>query len=287
MPIFGRREGKLVRNASPIRMMMPYLMRGRNEAAVYFTQELDLTKTLKYIEEQNEGLEEKKVSFLQIYLCAIARTLGIRQQLNRFVVGSRLYQRNNIEISFAVKKRFEDSARITTVKISFSPDETLDSLEEKLKGAIQVGRGDKKTGSEVEVGLLMYLPRFVLKGVMWLQRTLDYFNILPYFMIKDDPLYASMFIANLGSIGLDAPYHHLFEYGTIPLFAVIGRIQKTPKFHEDGSFELRDTVKVKYTYDERIADGFYCASSLDILKELIENPEQLETPPEKGVPATS
>ena len=30
-------------------------------------------------------------------------------------------------------------------------------------------------------------------------------------MIAADPLYASMVVANLGSVGLDAAYHHLFE----------------------------------------------------------------------------
>jgi pyruvate/2-oxoglutarate dehydrogenase complex dihydrolipoamide acyltransferase (E2) component len=35
-------------------------------------------------------------------------------------------------------------------------------------------------------------------------------------------------------------------------------------------------VTLKFTYDERIEDGLYCARSLDLLRELIERPEKLD-----------
>ena len=230
---------------------------------------------------KNAGHDEKQVTFLQIFLCAVVRTIGKRAQLNRFVVGQRLYQRKQIEISFAVKKKFSDDAGLTTVKIAFSADETLDSLQQKVNAAIGVGKGTELTTSEKEVNLLTKLPRFMLRFIMWCQRALDANNLLPSGMIKPDPMYASMFIANLGSVGLEAAYHHLYEYGTIPLFGVIGRIHKTQCYDPDSKeFKAQDQVEIKWTYDERIADGFYCARSLEILKELIENPQQLEQVPE-------
>jgi hypothetical protein len=86
-------------------------------------------------------------------------------------------------------------------------------------------------------------------------------------MIRSDPMYASVFVANLGSVGLDAGYHHLWEYGTISIFCVVGRVGEGA----DG----RRCMTLKYTYDERVEDGLYCARSLERLRELLENPKEL------------
>jgi hypothetical protein len=74
-------------------------------------------------------------------------------------------------------------------------------------------------------------------------------------------------VASLGSVGLDAGYHHLWEHGTCPVFCVIGRIHEGP----DGR---RRTV-LKWSYDERTEDGLYCAAGLERIRELIESPEKL------------
>ena len=107
---------------------------------------------------------------------------------------------------------------------------------------------------------------------MWVQRLLDGWNLLPSAMIKPDPLYSSVFLANLGSIGLEAPFHHLYEYGTTPLFAVIGRIHKEQWIDDDGAVDVRDTVIIRWTFDERICDGLYCARSLDLMKGFLAAP---------------
>ena len=78
-------------------------------------------------------------------------------------------------------------------------------------------------------------------------------------MIDTDPLYTSAFVANLGSIGIDAAYHHLYEHGNCPLFVTIGQVR-------DGQLTIR------YTFDERVEDGLYCAKSLQVLAQRIEDP---------------
>ncbi|MBK06547.1 MAG: hypothetical protein CL920_29370 [Deltaproteobacteria bacterium] len=276
-----RSDGVLVKDSASLRKMIPFIMVGRNEAAVYFEQQLEVEEVLRYLKTKRESGEGPQITFFHVILCSLVRVFGARPELNRFVVGRRLYQRDGLEFSFAVKKSFRDDATMTTVKIRFEADDTIEKVAERIQEAIGVGRGTEQTTSEKEVSVLTRLPRFMLRLILWGQRLLDFYGLLPASLIKPDPMYASMFLANLGSIGLDAPFHHLFEYGTIPFFAVIGRIKKAPVVdQESGEMRVSDVVNIKYTFDERITDGFYCARSLALLESFFQDPSQLEQPPD-------
>lgn len=274
MPLFLRPDGVYLQDLPALRRFLPFLMPTRNESAVYFEQRIDITKALALLRVLNQQSPTKYTVF-HIFLCATVRTLAARPHLNRFVVGQRLYQRKHIELSFAVKKEFRDEASLSTVKIRFEPNDSIHTVAERVAFAASQGRGASETASDKEVAILARLPRFLIRLLMRAQRFLDAFNLLPRFMIEHDPMYASLFTANLGSLGLDAAFHHLYEYGTVSIFAAVGTVGKMPVVLDDGTLVVRDILTVRYTLDERIADGFYCARSLAYLKDLIESPEKL------------
>ncbi len=271
MPLFGRPDGAFVGKLPTLRVLMPHLMPTRNESVVYFDQQLVLDRTLPWA-------KERGVTLFTIVLASIVRAIGKRPRMNRFVVGRRTYQRRLVEVSFAVKKELSDEGKMTTVKVAFEPEDTLGRVDERVREAVGVGRGDRKTSSEKEMSVVTRLPRSVLRMALSLQRLLDYFNLLPSTMIANDPLYASIFVANLGSVGLDAAYHHLYEYGTVPLFAVLGRTHQAAVV-EDGELAVRTVAQMRYTFDERIADGYYAARTLELFKAYVEDPAQLDDPP--------
>ena len=270
----SRFDGERVKDLSLLRRFIPYVMPGRNESAVYFEQQLRLSGALAYLKRAAEE-QGRKVSFFHVVLAAVVRILAERPMMHRFVVGRRVYQRKHIDLSFAVKKQMSDDAPLTTVKVRFEPTDGLADVPGRVDAAINVGRGADRTTSEKEMRFIGRLPRFVIRLIMWGQRVLDYFNLLPSSMIRSDPLYASAFLANLGSVGVDAPFHHLYEYGTVPIFVAIGRIEDKPVVLPDGTVGVDKVVAVRYSFDERIADGYYCARSLERFKEYVENPELL------------
>ena len=55
----------------------------------------------------------------------------------------------------------------------------------------------------------------------------------------------------------------------------MGRLHRAPFVREDGSVTSREVFVLKYTYDERTEDGFYCARALERLKHLLEHPAEL------------
>lgn len=273
MPLFKRPDGEFIENLPALRKMIPFVMPGRNESAVFFELQVDLTKTLAYLERENHEHPETPLNLFHLVLFGMLQTFAKREQLNRFVAGNRIYARKNIEISFAIKKQFSDTGALTTTKVVFDPKDTLQGAVARIHSNIKVGRSDAKTQSDTEVDVLTRLPRFALRLIMKIQKFLDGMNLMPAFMIVPDPLYCSMFIANLGSVGLDSAYHHLYEYGTCPFFLTMGKTHKNVVVGDDGLPAVRDVVSLKLTFDERITDGFYCAKSLEIFKKFIEDPQ--------------
>ena len=51
-----------------------------------------------------------------------------------------------------------------------------------------------------------------------------------------------------------------------------------PVFLGNNQYELRPTVDIGLTIDERLADGYYYSKTLRLIRKLLENPELLELP---------
>ncbi|MHB8873397.1 MAG: hypothetical protein ACYC8T_06890 [Myxococcaceae bacterium] len=271
MPLFSRPDGTLATDVPPVRRIMPFIMPTRNESAVYFEQEIDLTRTLPFIEAFNAS-HPRRVTVFHVFLWAVTRALNERPRLNRFVMGSRIYQRDGIWLSFSAKKSLSDDAPIVTIKRRFDPAQSFEELVEFVYGDLGKGRSDEKSHVDKEISWFLKLPSPVLRLGVKLLRWLDRWNLLPGSYIRPDPMYASMFVANLGSVRLESAYHHLYEYGNCPFFAAIGRKRQVTTVDAQGQPATRTTCSIKYTFDERVEDGLYCASSLELLRAMIEDP---------------
>lgn len=280
MPLFRRSDGDLVRDLPPIRRMLPFLMPGRNESLVFHEQVIDLTATLPFIADWNRT-HDRKLTLFHLVLAAIARAFHQRAGLNRFVNHGLVYQRRGVSLSFAAKKSFDDRAPIVTVKLDFPADEPLDAMVGRIVGAVGDGRAGKEKTVDKEMKLAVAVPGFVLRIALAVLRWLDRHNLLPAAMIASDPLYCSAFVANLGSLGIDRAWHHLFEMGTAGVFAVVGVGGKSVEVGTDGQPVVRDTLRIRYTFDERVNDGFYCARSLDLVRAAVEQPMLLAGDVEK------
>lgn len=262
MPLFRRFDGDLIRT-SGTRAIMPYLMPSRVGASVYFEQELDVTRVQTFCDERNARGE--RLTVFHIFTFAAVKTLAARPRLNRFTCGGHHYQRKEIEIAFSAKKSMSDEAPVVAIKRRFDPGDGFEEHLGRLGSGVKEGRSSEKNQTDKELDILLWLPGFLLAWLVGLARWLDGHNLLPRALIENDPLYASVFVANLGSVGLDAVYHHLYEWGNCPIFAAVGRVREVEK-----NGEIRKVCTVKYSFDERIEDGLYCARSLNVLRDIVE-----------------
>ena len=169
--MFSPHDGRRV-NVHPYRQMMTFLMRTRNESAVYFEQQLDLSKCLPW-------LETRKTKLFPLILHALASTLHDRERLNRFTVGRRTFQRNDVFLSFAAKKAMSDDAPLATVKRRFPRAETFATLTQDLGSGIAEARSDKRSTIDKELGVLLKLPGFVLAFLLGLMKRLYAWGLAP------------------------------------------------------------------------------------------------------------
>jgi len=273
------REGRRIKTLPPMNAIETYFMPNRNGASNTFTCELDITETDKYIKERRlEGL--KGLGLMHVILAAYVRTIASYPGINRFIRGQKIYARNNIEMCLTIKKQMALDAQETVIKLEADPADTLSEIYSKTCTLIEDNRpeGDKNAMDSI-ARLLIYIPSVFLKFTIWFLKFLDYFGLLPKFLTKASPFHASMFITNVGSLGIPAICHHLYDFGNIPMFISMGMKKTVYVTQKDGSVEKRKFINVNIVCDERICDGHYYANAFKILKSKIENAWDLETPP--------
>jgi hypothetical protein len=271
-----RADGTPIANVHPLRRIMPFIMPVRNGAFVLFEQDVPTASLFAALERLNAGRPaERRITAFHCVLYAIGVTLTEFPRLNRFIAGSRLYDRRGIWLAFSAKQRLERDAPMFSSKVEFRPGEPLPVMVDRLLAVVREGKSGRETAADREAKGFLRLPGPLLRLAVRAQRVLDGWNLLPPSLTRDDPLYASAFVANLGSVGLDAAYHHLFDYGTCPIFVTMGRVHRAPVVRDDGSVGSHEVFTLRYTYDERVEDGFYAARALERLAACLADPAQL------------
>lgn len=277
-----RKDGYLVKESDPLHAIAPYFLPNRADNEAVLSEIVDMTHVIEYIGKKNADNPEFKYTFFHFIVAAIAKTMTLRPHMNRFYAGHRLYDRKELSFSFVVKKQFTDSGEevLATVKIDRESDVSpLEQVYNKVKKIVfSVRKTDKTDSTTDKMNFLLKMPRPVLRFAMRILRWLEYHGHYPDALMCDDPYYSSVFLSNLGSIKMSADYHHLANWGTNSIFVIVGEKKPMPFYQEDGSVMVRDALQLGITIDERIADGFYFAKSIKILRRLFENPEWIERP---------
>jgi hypothetical protein len=269
--LWSRPDGRPARDVPPYRRLMPFLMRSVSESVVYFDLPVDVTRTRQFLERFNAEHPDTRGTLFHVVLWSAVKTLHERPRLNRFVAGGRLWERDGIWISYSAKKRLDDESPVIVLKRRFEPGEPFVEMMRGFYSGLSEGRSDKKSHVDKEIGAVLSLPAPGLRALIRLSKAADAIGLLPKSLIDNDPLYSSLFIANLASLKMDAGYHHLYEYGNIPIFCVIGQIKDEPVV-DGGKLTTRPIANLRFTYDERVEDGLYAQRSLEILRRYVEDP---------------
>ena len=274
-----RRDGRYVK-APGLQTVMTALWPKRTETEVYLNDKIDATNLVKYLEEKNQGKTEDKVTIFHCAITALTRMVKERPLMNRFIQGYRIYERDEISLSFVAKRRFADGTEESLMFLVPKDTDTINEISAKIIGDVkEMRKSEHATGGIDELlDKFAALPRLVLAGSVRIIRYLDFWGINPEFLTAGDPNYSTILVSNLGSIKCPAVYHHLNNYGTNSIMVTIGTLHKEEILMPDGHKEIRDVVDIGATLDERIADGFYFARSLKLVRHIFENPELLEKP---------
>lgn len=278
---FGdRAEGRRLRTISPMTRVGVYIMENRIGSLNSIRDYADMTQIDKYVREKKaEGY--KNFNFMHVMIAAYVRILAQMPALNRFIAGHKIFARNNIEIALTIKKEMTLESPDTVIKIAPTADMTPIQIHDLLQAEIENYRNNPGGAFDDTAKALNYLPGFLMLFAVKLLRGLDYLGLLPRFLTKLSPFHASMFITSMGSLGIPPIYHHLYDFGTCPVFMAFGAKEKKYELNAAGETERHDYVGFTVVMDERICDGFYYAAALKKIRRYLRDPWLLDTPPEE------
>jgi len=281
---FGdRKDGRKLRSLDPIFRIMPYIMAKRSDAQNTYADSFDISKTEKFCRSK---IKEGKTNFgmLHVFLASYIRMISQRPAINRFISGQKVYARNNIEIVMTVKKRMALDGAETCIKVIFEPTDTVDEVYEKFNKVVTetVGNDDNSSFDKL-TKVLNFIPGLFLRWTVKFLNFLDYFGLLPRSLTRLSPFHGTMIITSMGSLGIKPIYHHIYDFGNLPVFIAYGSKRSKVALDNEGNVVKRRYIDIKVVTDERICDGYYFASSFKILKRCFENPEVLDNPPEQVI----
>ena len=275
-----RREGRRLRTMDARRSVMPYFMRKRSESLSTLADSVEVSSIERWLlEKRAEGWAG--LGFIHLLIAAYVRTVSMRPAINRFVAARRVYARSEIEVILNVKRSSSSEAAETSVKVAFSPTDTVFDVYRRLSEAIDGVRADVIVSeSERVASSLARLPRPLLRLVIAVLRIMDWFDWLPRSWLDESPFHGSLLVVDMGSLGTMPVEAAIPEFGDIPCAVSFGAKRKVLEPTEDGRCTERRYVDYRFTCDGRIADSYYYASALKCLKYFMKNPAHLELPPE-------
>lgn len=281
---FGDRyDGYRIRKVDPFFLLIPNIMQSRVDSQVYFSDEVDINDAEKFIHEHNES-DLPGLKMYHIMVAALIRLMSQRPYLNRFVMNSKIYARNYVTISMSIKRGRGEDALTTVVKPTFELEDTLYDVVRKFNDTVAENRkAETENGTDNTANIIGKLPAGLVRRFVSFMYFLDKHGKLPKVINRVSPFHTSMFLTNMGSLGVNAIYHHIYEFGTTSIFIGMGKKETVYETNPDGSVSKKRKIGIKVVADERICDGAYYAASMRLLARLIKNPERLLLPPENVI----
>lgn len=281
---FGdRKEGRLLRSLPAFAKFVPFIMPTRNDACNQYEESFEVSDVDRRLRKLRvDGY--KGIGILHFIIAAYIRGVSMLPGMNRFIVGRRIYARDNIEVVMTVKRSLAIDATETTIKVVFEPTDTIFDVYRKMNektDEIKTVEGNNNTEDVAEA--MCKAPRFLLRFALTILRIMDYFGWLPQSLLDASPFHGSMIITDLGSLRIGPIYHHIYNFGTLPVFISFGAKRHAYELDRHGNMVDRKYVDCKFVMDERTVDGHYYAQFLQAFRYICQHPEIVETPPSKVV----
>ncbi len=280
---FGdRRDGRKVRDLDGMHGIMLEVMPKRCDADVYINVEIDVTNLIKYVETYKKKNPDNKITFFHAFATAFGKVIYNRPLMNRFIINRTHYDRNDVVLAFVAKVAFEDNSEEMMININVDKDDNIFTIRDKIAARVAKVRNtktstdDKRSGTNNIVDVVGHFPKGLRKLVVRVLQFFDRHDLLPKDIMEDNLYYSTAILSNLGNLGIGSIYHHLTDFGTSSILATMGRIHKKTIVDKNGKTKIIDVCDFGVNLDERIADGYYFAKSLQLLEYILANPKLLE-----------
>lgn len=278
-----RKDGRRIRTLPAFNNFIPFIMPVRNDATNYYDESFEITEVEQFLRRlRADGCTH--ISPLHFLIAAYVRGAAAYPGVNRFVVGRRIYAHHTIEVVMTVKRELSLEGEETTIKVTFDPTDTIRDVYRKFNEKVEeIKNSPEENGTEKAAAILCKAPRWLLRFVITILRALDYYGKLPRALTDVSPFHGSMIITDLGSLRIGPVFHHIYNFGTLPVFMAFGAKHHVYELDRHGNMVDNKYIDMKFTLDERTVDGHYFAQAFQAWRYLFLHPEILETPPTRVV----
>lgn len=278
-----RKEGRLLRSLPGFAKFIPFIMPQRNDRYIHYEESFEVTELDRVLRKLRvEGY--KGIGMLHFLIAAYVRGLSMLPGVNRFVVGRRIYARNNIEVVMTVKRSLSVDSTETTIKVVFEPTDTILDVYRKMNEKIdEIKSSEENNGTEDFADAVARLPRFLLRFALTILRIMDYFGWIPTSLLNVSPFHGSMIITDLGSLRIGPVYHHIYNFGTLSTFIAFGAKRHAYELNRHGEMVDKKYIDCKFVLDEGIVDGHYWAQFLQAYRYMFDHPEIVVSPPSRVI----
>ena len=278
-----RRDGRLLRSLPAFSKFIPFIMPTRNDAQIFYDERFEVSVVDRNLRRLRvDGY--KGIGMLHFLIAAYIRCVSMLPAINRFVAGRRIYAHDDITVVMAVKRSMSIDATETTIKVHFQPTDTIFDVYRKLNEKIdEIKTSEEGNNTEEVAEALTRAPRFLLRLIIAALRVLDYFGLIPDSLIEASPFHGSMIITDMGSLRIGPVFHHIYNFGTLPVFIAFGAKHHAYEINRHGRVDDNKYVDCKFVIDERIADGHYYAQFLQAYRYIFQHPEILEKAPTRVI----
>ena len=278
-----RRDGRLLRSLPAFSKFIPFIMPTRNDAQIFYDESFEVSAVDRFLRRLRvDGY--KGIGLLHFIIATHIRCISMLPGINRFIAGRRIYAHDDITVVMTVKRSLSVDATETTIKVHFQPTDTIFDVYRKLNEKInEIKDSDENNGTEDFAEVAASLPRFLLRFGIGILRMLDYFGWLPEKLTDVSPFHGSMIITDLGSLRIGPVFHHIYNFGTLPVFIAFGAKRHAYEIDRHGKVVDNKYVDCKFVIDERIADGHYYSQFLQAYRYIFQHPEILEKAPTRVI----
>ena len=277
-----RIDGRKIRTLAPMAAITAYFQVERNTCSNLFAEAFEITHVDRYIrQKRREGLKDFGIT--HVLLAAYVRGIAKYPQINRFISGQKVYSRgDDIQYCMVVKKQMSVDAPDTSIKVHLNPHDTVTDVYNKLNAAVEEVKKSAELDSSLDnlIKVFTYIPSVIMKFTVWFLKLLDYFGLLPAFLLELSPFHGTLFFTSMGSLGIRPIYHHLYDFGNLPVFGAFGCKRRAYELDDEGNVTQKKYIDMTFVTDERICDGYYYATFFKYFRHLIRNPELLDNPPD-------
>ena len=277
-----RIDGRRIRTLAPMAAITAYFQVERNTCSNLFAEAFEISHVDRYIrQKRKEGLKDFGIT--HVLLAAYVRSIAKYPQINRFISGQKVYSRgDDIQYCMVVKKQMSVDAPDTSIKVHLNPHDTVTDVYNKLNAAVEEVKKSAELDSSLDnlIKVFTYIPSVIMKFTVWFLKLLDYFGLLPAFLLELSPFHGTLFFTSMGSLGIRPIYHHLYDFGNLPVFGAFGCKRRAYELDDEGNVTQKKYIDMTFVTDERICDGYYYATFFKYFRHLIRNPELLDNPPD-------